>query len=87
MAQTNLHVAVTIAYAVIGGVMRIEWMLAWEDSMNRRTIIVGIGGAVGAFVGAVITNVSHFTGYLPYLIIGIAAAAGVIVVPLIFDRK
>jgi hypothetical protein len=55
--------------------------------MNRRTIIVGIGGAVGAFVGAVITNVSHFTGYLPYLVIGIAAAAGVIVVPLIFDRK
>ena len=55
--------------------------------MHRRTITVGIGGAAGSFMGVALTDVLHLIGYLPYLVIAVTAAAGAIVVPLIFDRK
>jgi hypothetical protein len=42
---------------------------------------------MGAIIGAAITDVSHLSGYLPYLVPPIAAGIGAIVGPLIFDRK
>jgi hypothetical protein len=55
--------------------------------MDRRTITLGIGAGIGAIVGVAITDVFHLTGYWPHVMVAIGAAAGVILAPLIFDRK
>jgi hypothetical protein len=49
--------------------------------------MIAIGAGIGAIVGVAITDVSHLTGYWPDAVVGIGAAAGAIVLPLIFDRK
>ena len=55
--------------------------------MDRRKITLAIGAFVGAVIGVVIAEASHLSGYWPHLVVGIAAAAGGILVPLVFDRK
>ena len=54
--------------------------------MDRRKITLAIGAGVGAVIGVLIADLSHLTGYWPHLVIAIAAAAGGLLVPLIFDR-
>ena len=55
--------------------------------MDRRTITIAIGAGIGAIVGVAITDVSHLTGYWPHVVVAIGAAAGAILVRLIFDRR
>jgi uncharacterized membrane protein YhiD involved in acid resistance len=55
--------------------------------VDRRTITIAIGAGIGAIVGVAITDVSHLTGYWPHVVVAIGAAAGAILIPLIFDRK
>jgi uncharacterized membrane protein YhiD involved in acid resistance len=55
--------------------------------VDRRTITIAIGAGIGAIVGVAITDVSHLTGYWPHVVVAIGAAAGTILIPLIFDRK
>jgi hypothetical protein len=55
--------------------------------MDRRKVTLAIGAFVGAIIGVLIADTAHLTGYWPHLVIGLAAAAGGILVPLIFDRK
>jgi hypothetical protein len=58
-----------------------------EAGMDRRKIILAIGAGGGAVVGVLIAELSHLTGYWPHAVIAVAAAAGGILVPLVFDRK
>ena len=55
--------------------------------MDRRTVTIALGAGIGAIVGVAITDASHLTGYWPHVVVAIGAAAGAILVPLIFDRK
>ena len=55
--------------------------------MDRRNITRAIGAGIGAIVGVAIADVSHLTGYWAYIVVAIGAAAGTILVPLMFDRK
>ena len=55
--------------------------------MDRRKIALAIGAGGGAGVGVLIADLSHLTGYWPHVVIAVAAAAGGILVPLVFDRK
>jgi hypothetical protein len=58
-----------------------------EAGMDRRKITLAIGAGGGAVVGVLIADLSHLTGYWPHVVIAVAAAAGGILVPLVFDRK
>jgi hypothetical protein len=58
-----------------------------EAGMDRRKIALAIGAGGGAVVGVLIADLSHLTGYWPHVVIAVAAAAGGILVPLVFDRK
>ena len=55
--------------------------------MNRQTIALAVGAALGAIVGGVIAYASHLTAYWPYVLIAVGAAAGGVLIPLIFGRK
>jgi hypothetical protein len=55
--------------------------------MNRKTIALASGAALGAIVGGAIAYVSHLTAYWPYVLIAVGAATGGILIPLIFGRK
>jgi hypothetical protein len=58
-----------------------------EVSMDRQTVMMAIGAGIGAIVGVAITDASHLTGYWPHAVVAVGAAAGAIVLPLIFARK
>jgi len=58
-----------------------------RGEMDRRNITRAIGAGIGAIVGVAIADVSHLTGYWAYIVVAIGAAAGTILVPLMFDRK
>jgi hypothetical protein len=58
-----------------------------EVGMDRRKITLAIGAGGGAVIGVLIADLSHLTGYWPHVVIAVAAAAGGLLVPLVFDRK
>jgi hypothetical protein len=56
-------------------------------AMDGRIIALAIGAGGGAAVGVLIGDLLHLTGYWPHVVTAVAAAAGAILVPLIFVRK
>jgi hypothetical protein len=54
--------------------------------MNANAIKIAVCAAVGAVIGGVIGDVTHLTGYWPYLVVAVCAGAGVFIAQMVWQR-